>query len=298
MFTTVDKIKNWKDLQLKVCQLFNEMDYETEIEKTIELAGRGKKEVDVFIKDPSASHNQIYLVECKHWNSRVNQDVVHGFKTVMEGAGASTGYIVSKKGFQTGAYEAIRYTNIQLLTFEELQHLYGNEWFRKKKEKLEALRKQLGEIHRLHFEQGSLLPIMNNMKFNSNELHEKLVFFHHWVTNLMITFTSIYPENYLGPEPVRLAKNPANPLMEVDDWFEIPTVREYFNLIESCASKCLTAFQELCNEANKRFDMLDDEEYDKQTNAMLTKIKEDMPISVLKNKISDEEYQRLIKLIA
>jgi hypothetical protein len=186
MFITVDKVTGWRDLQSKVCQLFDEMDYEAEVEKTVDLAGRGKKEVDVFVKDPLASHNQVYLVECKHWESRVHQDVVHGFKTVMEGAGASTGYIVSKNGFQSGAHEAARYTNIQLLTFEELQHLYGEEWFRKRQSKLEALRKQLSEIYGCHFEQSSLLPIMNNEKFISNGLGEQLAHFHRWVGDLMM----------------------------------------------------------------------------------------------------------------
>ncbi|MFM5508198.1 restriction endonuclease [Aeromonas rivipollensis] len=298
MFTTVDKVKNWKDLQSKVCQLFDEMGYETEIEKTVELAGRGKKEVDVFIKDPSASHNQIYLVECKHWNHRVNQDVVHGFKTVMEGTGANTGYIVSKKGFQAGAYEAIRYTNIKLLTFEELQHLYGNEWFRKKDAKLEDLRKQLGDIYRNHFEQGSRLPIANNIKFISHEHNEKLTYFHRWVGSLMLSISSIYPKNYLGPEPVCLAQDPTDPLKEVNGWFEIHTVREYFEIVESSASKCLAEFQALYNEASERFDELNDEEYDEQADIMLKQFKEEMPVRVLKNKISDAEYQRLLKLLA
>lgn len=298
MFTTVDKVKGWQDLQSKVCQLFAEMGYETEVERTVDLAGRGKKEVDVFIKDPLASHNQIYLVECKHWDSRVHQDVVHGFKTVMEGSGASTGYIVSKKGFQAGAYEAVRYTNIQLLTFEELQHLYGEEWFRKKKAKLEALKKQLGEIYGCHFEQGSLLPIMNNEKFISNGMGEKLAYFHHWVGDLMLAIAGIYPESYLGPEPVRLAQDPTDPLKKLDGWFEIPTVREYFEVVESSASKCLAEFRSLSDEANKLVDELDDGAFNEQTNKTLKQLKEETPIRVLKGKVTDEEYQRLLKLLA
>ncbi|WGI27302.1 restriction endonuclease [Halomonas alkaliantarctica] len=298
MFITVDKVKGWRDLQSKVCQLFDEMDYETEVEKTLDLAGRGKKEVDVFIKDPLASHNQIYLVECKHWDNRVHQDVVHGFKTVMEGAGASTGYIVSKKGFQSGAYEAVRYTNIQLLTFEELQHLYGEEWFRKKNAKLEALRKQLGEIYGCHFEQGSHLPIMNNEKFISNGFGEKLAYFHHWVGDLMMAIAGIYPESYLGPEPVRLAQDPTAPLKLLDGWLEIPTVREYFELVESSASKCIEEFKALSAEANKRVDALDDRQFNEQTNKILKQLKEEMPIRVLKGKVTDEEYQRLLELFS
>lgn len=77
------------------------MEYEAETAKTVDLAGRGSKEIDVYVKDPLASHNQIYLIECKHWESNVPQEVVHGFKFVMESAGANTGFIVSKNGFES-----------------------------------------------------------------------------------------------------------------------------------------------------------------------------------------------------
>ncbi len=147
MFIPVSQIADWRDLQNKVCQLFNEMAYEAETTKTVELAGRGTKEIDVYVTDPLASHNQIYLIECKHWDSNVPKEVVHGFKFVMESAGANTGFVVSKNGFQSGAREASRFTNIRLVTFEELQHLYGNEWFRKQRAKLAPLLDKLWSIY-------------------------------------------------------------------------------------------------------------------------------------------------------
>lgn len=298
MFTTIDQVKDWRDLQIKVRQLFDEMHYETELEKVVDLAGRGKKEVDVFILDPLASHNQIYLVECKHWETLIHQDVVHGFKTVMEGAGASTGYIISKKGFQSGAHEAVRYTNIQLLTFEELQHLYGQEWFRKKSAKLECLKEQLGEIYRCHFEQGSRLPIMNNGKFNLNGLGKKLAYYHHWVSELLLTISANKPENYLGPEPIQLVHNPADPKKPLNGWFEIPTVREYFTLVESSASNCIEGFRALNKEANQKVNALDDKQFKDQSNRTTHLLIEEMPIRILKGKVTNEEYNRLLKAIA
>ncbi len=298
MFTSIDHVRDWRDLQTKVCQLFDEMGYRTDIEKVVELAGRGKKEVDVYIEDPLASHNQIYLVECKHWERHVHQDVVHGFKTVMEGAGASTGYIVSKRGFQAGAYDAVRYTNIQLLTFEELQHLYGNEWFRKQKAKLEEQRKQLGEIYRLHFEQGSSLPIMNNSKFISNGLGERLAYFHRWVGDLLMAIASRFPESYMGPEPVQLAQNPEDPMERIDGWFEISTVSEYFKIVEETAKKCIAEFKELEIEAGMRVELLTDEQSDEQNDKTFKQLREEMPLRVLKGKVSDNEYERLLKLLA
>jgi hypothetical protein len=165
--------------------------------------------VDVYIEDRLASHNHGYLIECKHWEHNVHQDVVHGFKTVMEGAGASTGFIVSKRGFQKGAYEVAQYTNLNLVTFEELQHLYGDEWLRKQEEKLDKYLTELRHIYTCHFKQSSNIPIMNNGVFTSNGLSSELCHYAHWVGGLILTISSISPINYIRPEPVQLAQDPA-----------------------------------------------------------------------------------------
>ena len=232
MFTKNDVVTDWQDLQAKVAQLFAEMDYEVETPKLVNLAGRGKKEVDVWVRDPMASINQIYLIECKFWNTKVPQDTVHGFKTVMEGAGANTGFIISKLGFQSGAYEAIRFTNIHLLTFEELQHRYGSEWFRKQKSKLERLVPKLREAQHLHLDQFNTLPIHNNMFFHTEELYERLCHFHKLSINLLITASGKDPQSYLGPEPIESA-HPFDPYITWDTTgkkapYTFLTVRQFF----------------------------------------------------------------------
>ncbi|MCC8959487.1 restriction endonuclease [Bradyrhizobium sp. Pear77] len=121
MFIPTSQLKDWRDLQDKVAMLFREMGYDAVTPLTVKLAGRGSKEVDVYIHDPRASVNQVMLVECKYWESPVPQDTVHSFHTIMSGAGANTGFIISKVGFQSGAYEAASSTNIHLLSWDELQ---------------------------------------------------------------------------------------------------------------------------------------------------------------------------------
>lgn len=298
MFIPVSQVADWRDLQNKVCQLFNEMAYEAETTKIVELAGRGTKEIDVYVKDPLASHNQIYLIECKHWESNVPQEVVHGFKFVMESAGANTGFIVSKNGFQSGAREASRFTNIQLVTFEELQHLYGNEWFRKQRAKLAPLLDKLRSIYGLHFEQFNPATIHNNMRFNTQDLYSKLCYFHRWVGDLMLAISGRFPESYLGPEPVQLATNPSDPLWKSDDWFEIATVRDYFSTVFAAAQRCINEFEELAASADEHFESLPDQEQDEWFSRSLKRMKEESPIRVLESKLSAEEYQRLLALLA
>jgi hypothetical protein len=98
MLIPTSAIADWRDLQGRVAMIFSEMGYYTETPRHVELAGRGKKEVDVYIKDERASVNQVMLVECKSWSSRVKQDAVHSMHTVMQGSGANTGFIIRRYG--------------------------------------------------------------------------------------------------------------------------------------------------------------------------------------------------------
>jgi restriction system protein len=123
-----DAPRTWQELQERVARILRECGVATEVEKTIETA-RGKVTVDVWAHDAGATPAQTYHVECKKWRSRVTQNVVHGFRSEVGDAGANWGAIVSSNGFQKGAYEAAKYTNVRLLTWDEFQSLFAERWF-------------------------------------------------------------------------------------------------------------------------------------------------------------------------
>jgi hypothetical protein len=50
---------------------------------------------------------------------------------VVADSGAHHGLFISASGFQAGAYEAVRHTNIRLLSWEEFQEMFVEEWCRK-----------------------------------------------------------------------------------------------------------------------------------------------------------------------
>jgi len=298
MLIHIKQVNDWKDLQVKVRDFFREMGYQAEESVQVELAGGGKKEIDVHVIDSQASNNQIYLIECKNWDTNVSQEIVHSFKFVMELAGANTGYIVSKKGFQSGAFEAARFTNIQLLTFEELQHMYGNEWFRKKSIELEVYLDKLRSIYRLHFEQFSPIPIYNNMYYNTPELHQRLYFFNRWVGDLMLTIAHGKPQNYMGPLPIETACNPNDPLSDEKGMYEFKSVREYFEVVGEAAKRCVDEFEALKKEATDRFNGLDDLDQDDMHRKTLKTIREELPVRVLKEKLGGNEYDNILQHLA
>ncbi len=118
---------DWRDLQDRVGQLFEELGCEVRVSETVALV-RGKKEIDVLATDFGVVPASTYAIECKNWSTRVPQEVAHSFRTVVADLGAHHGFIVSKAGFQSGAYDAVENTNVMLLTFTELQKLFVDRW--------------------------------------------------------------------------------------------------------------------------------------------------------------------------
>ncbi len=119
---------DWRDLQDQVAQILEECGFEVEIEKKIETV-RGTVEIDVYAEDPSQRPSVVHLCECKHWQAAVPKSVVYTLRTVVSDFGANWGFVISSAGFQSGAYEAARHSNIRLLSWEEFQELYVDRWF-------------------------------------------------------------------------------------------------------------------------------------------------------------------------
>lgn len=117
----------WQELQEFVGKLFREIGYQVEVSKVVELV-RGQKEIDVFVQDNTSGHAITFLIECKNWNKPVDQETVHGFRTIVADFGANFGFIVSKSGFQAGSYNAAKNTHITLVSLEELESRYYEKW--------------------------------------------------------------------------------------------------------------------------------------------------------------------------
>jgi len=122
-----DEPKNWRDLQNIVSEILIECGYSSSVEKLIKTV-RGDVEVDVFA-EKEGGFNTVVLCECKYWEGKVTQTIVHSFRTVVNDSGASYGIIISKSGFQKGCYSAAFKSNLSLLSFEEFQEKFLKYWF-------------------------------------------------------------------------------------------------------------------------------------------------------------------------
>jgi hypothetical protein len=120
--------QSWQQLQTLTADVLKDCGFTVETEKTIGTV-RGKVEVDVFAEKQLVYSPKV-VCECKHWQTAVGQNIVHAFRTVMNDCGASYGYIISKEGFQKGAYEAASNSNISLFSWDEFLEKFEMEWLR------------------------------------------------------------------------------------------------------------------------------------------------------------------------
>lgn len=117
---------NWENLQNEVCRFFNEAGYIAKTTKIVETV-RGEVEVDVFVE---SNHELIksFICECKYWNSNIPQEKVHAFRTVVHDSGSTLGIIIAKKGFQSGAYNAAKCSNVLLKNWDEFINMISEQW--------------------------------------------------------------------------------------------------------------------------------------------------------------------------
>lgn len=135
--------ERWQELEELVRAILAECGMDSRRQVRLEFP-RGGAEVDVVATETIEGITYRTICECKNWDVNIPQDVVHSFRTVMHESGANRGYIISKRGFQRGAIEAARSTNIELVTFAEFQNLYFDKWIRAR---TWAIEKDVGGIH-------------------------------------------------------------------------------------------------------------------------------------------------------
>ena len=82
---------------------------------------RTSHDIDVLIKSKFLGHNITWVIEAKKWKSKVSKLHVLALRQIIDDLGSDKGFIISEKGFQKGAIEAAKKTNVELLTFEGLK---------------------------------------------------------------------------------------------------------------------------------------------------------------------------------
>src|SRR5687768_16642718 len=99
---TSDVPASWQELEAAVARILDRSGLTVEHPKHLETV-RGGVDIDVFAVQLVDGRAVVVLCECKNWNRPVPQEVVYAFRSVMADSGAHIGYVISARGFQTGA---------------------------------------------------------------------------------------------------------------------------------------------------------------------------------------------------
>lgn len=300
MLIPASAIRDWRDLQDKVADLFREMGYEVRSPHVVDMV-RGRKEIDVYVVDPRTSVPQVILIECKHWAGPVHQETVHSMRTVVQDTGANSGIIVSSGGFQSGAGEAAANSNIDLKTWEALQVAYGNEWYLRQMEVLAPLLQELRGMDRDYLDQSRTpAPATNRMRFVAlGRFYDLMDLLEE---GRMIVFGCMPgAQSYDQPGPIKIQVDETYPGAKQDRhglWIlELPDVRAWFRWAVASARSVIERYKALKTEVFDAFEDLDDAAADRAFERLFDEIAEDTPVHALRGRIGDEEYQRLLSLL-
>lgn len=82
---------------------------------------RNHHDIDVLVTFRHSGLDLTWIVECKHWQSRVSKLHVLALRQIVEDVGADRGILLAESGFQSGAISATRKSNVYLTNMTELQ---------------------------------------------------------------------------------------------------------------------------------------------------------------------------------
>ena len=115
-------------MQNKVSDILEQCGFKVETERITETA-RGKVELDVYAEETIKGRKYSIVCECKYWKSNIPQNVIHGFRTIVNDLGCNIGYVITTSNFQSGSVNTSEYTNVELLTWESFLALFFESWY-------------------------------------------------------------------------------------------------------------------------------------------------------------------------
>ncbi len=193
-------------------------------------------DVDVLAEETTQGIKHSIICECKDWSSNVPQEKVHAFRTVMHETGANRGYIITRKGFQSGAIEAAASTNIELVTFEQFQERYFTNWFNSR---IRSIENSIGNFN-VYYEPSPWAKVGYDLLTTDSQRAEyDTVWNKHFFAGALLTAFSPYLYmigNYLPPSlPMDVSRIEGEGFFVPDDIKGATGYREVLALLEGYA---------------------------------------------------------------
>jgi hypothetical protein len=117
----------WKNYQEEVAGFFRSIGLNATVEKEIQGV-RGTHRVDVHVMGSYMGIAFEWIVECKQWKTNVPKEKVMALSAIVQDVGADRGFLLSEKGFQSGAIAASQKSNIALTSLGDLADSVGDRF--------------------------------------------------------------------------------------------------------------------------------------------------------------------------
>lgn len=147
----------WRDYQEQAAEFFRKLGMDVEVEGR--LAGvRGTHIIDVVARGSHLGIDFTWIVECKAWTSNVPKEKVAALISILQDVGADRGFLLSERGFQSGALRMAEKSNVTLTSLADLSEVVGDK----------AVNVQIANLHsRIHTQTNRLREI--KMQFYDDE---------------------------------------------------------------------------------------------------------------------------------
>jgi len=120
--------KDWSNYQEEAAEFFRSLGLDARTNAKVEGA-RGSHDVDVLVVSNFVGFELKWIVECKYWKTRVSKLHVLGLRTIVQETGADRGIVLAETGFQSGAIELAKMTNVHLTSLAALRTETSSEVF-------------------------------------------------------------------------------------------------------------------------------------------------------------------------
>jgi len=198
-----ERIPNtWQDLQNEVAKLLTESGVEAETDKKM-ITPRGEVSIDVYAEEVIDERKYTIICECKHWRKNIPQTVIHSFRTVVGDIGSNKGYVISLNGFQSGAYNNVYFTNIELLDWNGFQAIILNSWLLNYF--VPVITKELDQLFEYSLPINSSVDdkvkqLSENNKVKFRELQKKYSFFGMFVYSSYSKYANVFSDEKKYPK--------------------------------------------------------------------------------------------------
>lgn len=186
---------DWYQFQENICNHLKQLGLKADTNITVQGL-RAKHDIDILVKSKHFGFDFMWLIEAKHWNTKIPKERVATMMSIIGDIGAEKGFIISKKGFQSGAISLANKTNISLMTFDEFIDATQNYIHQ---EILKTYRRRLTNISLRYWSHSK------NVRIEYNLRHQKYIPEKGFsVTRIMRTAKHAIENSLLGLYPIEL----------------------------------------------------------------------------------------------